>query len=109
MDEINKAQIRTILQQYEQAYDHRDMNQVLSVWPTMLDAGQKKVRQEFRDKKSITLSLSIVDIDLHASTVTCKRTQQWVNADKGGGSLQDQVTFHLSRQGGHWLIDSTVR
>lgn len=111
LEKLDETQIRETLQKFEDAYDRRDINSVLALWPRMPVPAQTKIRQTFQDRKSITSSLTIGKIDLQAdaATVTCKHSMDWVSNDGGRGRAQDQITYKLLRQSGHWVIDSTVR
>jgi hypothetical protein len=110
LDKAENAQISEALQKYEEAYNQRDMNRILAIWPSLPAAAQKSARALFHDLKSFTSTISIGNIDRQGSvaTVNCKRTLEFVGDDGGRGKRQDQVTYRLSKQSGHWLIDSIV-
>ena len=106
----DETDIRNTLQKYEEAYNQRDVDRILQVWPNLSPAAQKRTRDLFRQAKSLTASFSVSNLDITGSsaTVNCKHTLDWVGNEGGGGHTQDQVTYRLSKQSGHWLIESTV-
>lgn len=111
LQKLDETHIRETLQKYEEAYDRHDINTILALWPRIPAATQKKTRQAFQDQKSISSTLAIGKIDLQgdAATVTCKHSVEWVSNDGGQGRAQDQITYRMLKQDGHWVIDSTVR
>jgi len=110
MDKLDDAQIREVLQKFQAAFDHRDMSGILEVWPSYPATTQKATRELFRDLKSFSTSLTIASVDRQGgvATVSCQRTLDWMGVDGGRGRKQDQVTYRLAKQNGHWLIDSIV-
>ena len=55
------------------------------------------------------LTLSIVgDVNIrgNVAVVTCKRIQNVVRPDEGGGLVQDSVEFKLGKQGDRWIVES---
>ena len=86
------------------------MNRILAIWPSLTPAAQKSARTAFHDLKSFTSTISIANIERQGgvAVVNCKRTLEFVGEDGGRGKRQDQVTYRLSKQSGHWLIDSIV-
>jgi hypothetical protein len=106
----DEAQIREALQKYEEAYNHRDMARILSVWPHLSPATEKKLGEFFRNAKTLSLSLAIGKIDITGSSarVNCKRTTDSVSSDGGRGRTEDQATYRLSKESGQWLIESMV-
>jgi len=111
LQKLDETHIRETLQKYTEAYDRRDFEAILALWPNIPVATQKKTRQAFQDNKSISSSLVIGKIDVlgNAAMVNCKHSIEWVSNEGGRGRTQDQITFRMLKQGGHWVIDSTVR
>ena len=111
LQKVDETHIRETLQKYTEAYDRRDFDGILALWPGISAATQKKTRQAFHDDKSIASSLVIGKIDVQGTTATvnCKHSVEWVSNEGGQGRTQDQITFRMLKQGSHWLIDSTVR
>ena len=103
--------IRNALQAYEQAYNHRDLAQLVLLWPTFPPQAQQRTRELFKTAKSINMTLSLGDpkITGNLAEVSCKRTRDIVGADEGGGSIQDSVVFRLSKQNDRWIIESGPR
>jgi hypothetical protein len=104
----NEQQIRELIRQYESAYNRKDLSQMISLWPTFPPIAQQRMQDLFNGAKSVTMTLSVGDpkITGGSAIVICKRTRDIVRADEGGGHTQDQVTFHMTKQGDHWTIES---
>jgi hypothetical protein len=102
-------EIREIVSQYERAYNRKDIEQLISLWPTFPSRSQERTRALFKAAKSISLTLSIVgDVNIrgNVAVVTCKRIQNVVRPDEGGGLVQDSVEFKLGKQGDRWIVES---
>ena len=111
LQKMDETHIRETLEKYTQAYDRRDIDGILALWPNIPAATQKKTRQAFQDEKSITSSLIIGKVEVQGSsaTVSCKHSVEWISNEGGRGRTQDQITFRMLKQSGGWVIDSTVR
>ena len=105
---MDDREIRHIVREYEQAYNQKDINQLLSLWPTFPSRAQQRTRDLFKVSKSISLTLSIGELNItgNVASVTCKRTQNVVGPDESGGLVQDSVTFKMGKQGDHWIVES---
>jgi len=104
----DEADIQSLIEQYSAAYNRKDVDAMVAVWPTFPAASQQRTRELFKVAKSVTmtLALSTPQISGGAASVACKRTRDIVRSDEGGGHSQDSVTFHLTKQNEHWIIDS---
>ncbi len=105
---IDDKQIRDMVRKYEQAYNQKDIDQLLLLWPTFPARAQQRTRDLFKAAKSISMKLSIGELNITGSVavVTCKRTQNVVRPDEGGGLVQDSVVFKMGRQGDRWIVES---
>lgn len=104
----DEADIRSLIEQYSAAYNRKDVDGMVAVWPTFPPATQQRTRELFKVAKSVTMTLTLgaTQISGGAATVACKRTRDIVRSDEGGGHSQDSVTFHLTKQNERWVIDS---
>jgi hypothetical protein len=105
---MNDKQIRDIVGQYEGAYNRKDIDQLISLWPTFPARAQQRTRDLFKAAKSISMTLSIGELNItgNVAVVTCRRTQNVVREDEGGGLVQDSVVFKMGRRGDRWIIES---
>jgi hypothetical protein len=103
-------EIRDVVSRYEQAYNRRDIDQLVSLWPTFSARSQQRTRDLFRTAKSISMTLSIADLKItgNVATVTCNHTESVIRQDEGGGKTQDSVTFKMGKQGDRWMIESEI-
>jgi hypothetical protein len=109
---MDDQQIRGIVRQYERAYNNRDIDQLLSLWPTFPSHAQQRTRDLFKAAKSISMALTIVgelNVTGNIAVVNCKRTQNVVRSDEGGGLVQDSVVFKMGKQGDRWIVESGPR
>jgi hypothetical protein len=104
----DETEIHGLIEQYEAAYNRKDLDGMVSLWPSFPPAVQQRTRQTFKVAKSVTMTLTFGEPQITgpAASVVCKRTRDIVGADEGSGHTQDQVTFRFSRQNDHWIIDS---
>jgi hypothetical protein len=107
----DEKQIRDIIEQYAEAYDRRDLDGLIALWPSFPAVAQQRTRELFKAAKSLSMSFSVGDPQITGSSavITCKRTRDVVRPDEGGGHTQDQVVFHMTKQAGRWMIDSGPR
>ena len=101
--------VLSTLQRFSQAFDHKDADQLSSVWPGLQKQELKKIKDSFRDADSIHMELKPAGeprIDGERATVTCLRSLLYVF--KGGiqKSQQSTVTIELAKQSGSWVIQS---
>jgi len=108
---MDDQQIRGIVRQYERAYNNRDIDQLLSLWPTFPSHAQQRTRDLFKAAKSISMALTIGELNVtgNIAVVNCKRTQNVVRSDEGGGLVQDSVVFKMGKQGDRWIVESGPR
>jgi hypothetical protein len=107
----DENQIRNLIQQYEAAYNRKDLDQMILLWPTFPENSRQRTRDLFKAAKSVTMSVSVGNMEVagDSATVVCRRTRDVVRADGAGEHTQDQATLHFSRQGGGWIIQSAPR
>jgi hypothetical protein len=101
-------QIREVIQNYQEAYNQRNLDRLISLWPSIPAAAQLRLRQNFKAARSVTVTFSVSDphITGNLAAVTCKRSRNQVGQDAGVGYVEDSVAFHLSKESGHWMIES---
>ena len=71
-------EIRNVVSHYEQAYNRRDIDQLISLWPTFPARSQQRARDLFKTAKSISMTLSIADLKItgNVAMVTCSHTEK---------------------------------
>jgi len=105
----DRQQILTVLQRFGQAFEHKDVDELSAVWPSLSKQELKKIKDSFRDASSIRMQLQPsreVQIDGNRATVTCLRSLQFTfpgGVEKGGNS---NVTIQLEKRTANWVIQS---
>jgi hypothetical protein len=99
---LERGAMVRVLKEFQDAYNRKNLRQVLSLWPGCPDPLQKEMRDEFKNDASGVLSLSMVGDptisgDAATAIVTRTRQTQWATA---AGNTQ----FSFKRQNQHWLI-----
>ena len=104
----DEKQIRDIVEQYAAAYNRKDIDGLIALWPTLPPVTQQRTRGLFKAAKSLNLTLSIGDAQIagESAVVTCRRTRDVVRSDEAGGHTEDQIVFRMSKHGDHWTIES---
>ena len=83
----SNPQIDELLERYEAAYDHRNMDELLAVWPSLRDSKDfKKIKDQFdrADILSMQLNLKVENqqpIGSDSAVVQCVRTQDYVQLE----------------------------
>lgn len=96
----DKAEIAHLLQAYQDSYNHRDLQQLVQLWPS---CPTNTLSAMFKEKRSGTLSLSakgppVVKGDVASVTVAITR-----QTETGDSSLS--VPFQFKKQNDHWIIE----
>jgi eukaryotic-like serine/threonine-protein kinase len=97
------------LSRYTSAYQNRSAAALAQVWPTLKKNELKKIGDSFKSASSIRMSLKpLADpvIGGDEATVTCSRTLQYTFSQGSPKPLEDQVTIHLRRENGVWVLQS---
>ena len=107
----DEKDIRSKVDQYADAYNHRDMDKLISLWPTFPASAQLRTRELFKAAKSLNVALAVADLQItgNSAVVTCKRSRDVVRSDEAGGHTQDSVVFRMTKQSDHWMIESGPR
>jgi PEGA domain len=101
--------IRETLQKYEDAYNQKNIEGLIALWPAFPTAMQKRTREQFKNAQSVKLNLRIVgapQILGEKAVVACDRIRDIVNADRTTVHLEGKITFRLTRQNAAWVIEA---
>lgn len=107
----DENEIRTLIQQYEDAYNRKDLDQMISLWPSFPENLRQHSRDLFRTTKSVTMNLAVGNLEIagNSATALCRRTRDIVGADEAAQHTQDQATFRFSKKDERWTIQSAPR
>ena len=105
--EQDKREIENLMGQYRAAYEQRDRNALLGLYPSMSASAQKAIQTKFNSAASVKMDLSMEqpNIDGDQASIKVKQTVTWKQKD-GSESVETppQLTFTLVKKGGRWLI-----
>jgi hypothetical protein len=100
--------ITAVLDQYVAALQAKDLLALKSVWPTLNEAQQKKIRTSFDLTRFHKVQLQVKDIQLATSSaiVNCKRRDQIVTSDAVSFQREGKTLFRFVKKGSGWTIES---
>jgi serine/threonine-protein kinase len=100
-------EVRSVIQRYIDAFEHRDADALQQVWPTLGDR-YNKYKKSFASASSIRMKLETEQIDIAASGATAVATtviaQDYTPKDQRTRSIRDRTVFQLSKSNGTWRI-----
>ena len=95
--------IKQVLQTYQQAYEAKDWNRFVGVWPT---APRVQFQQTFKAADKIHVTLDQKDPLINGDTATVECSQRLELVASGKMSHFDQTKrFTLRRLQGRWFIE----
>ncbi len=106
-EEQDRRDIQSLMNNYKAAYEHRDLNALVALYPTLSAEHQKATQTKFKNASSVTMELSTdqLKIDGEQATIKVSQALKWVQKDGSGSSdIPPPLTFTLTKKGGHWLI-----
>jgi hypothetical protein len=99
------ADIRTLLQRYEQAYDHRDVQTAATLWPSL---DQRALTRAFAslDRQDVSFDRCDIDASEERGSAVCVGTVRYVPSVGRGVEKEGRITwtFDLTRSGEDWRI-----
>jgi hypothetical protein len=109
--ELDDAAIRTLLKGYESAFDTRNADALLKIWPSMGTKEYRKLKDLFAAVSSMSMQVEIRDIEFNGTgdAATANTFMSQSARVGGGGSNQppphkDQAVFDLTKTNGNWII-----
>jgi len=109
--ELDDAAIRTLLKGYESAFDTRNVDALLKIWPSMGTKEYRKLKDMFAAVNSMSMQVQIRDIELSGTgdTATANTFMSQSAKVSGGGGNQppphkDHAVFELTKTNGNWII-----
>ncbi|HWZ78319.1 MAG TPA: protein kinase [Candidatus Sulfotelmatobacter sp.] len=109
--ELDDAAIRVLLKGYESAFDTRNVDALLKIWPSMGTKEYRKLKDTFAALSSMSMQVEIRDIEFSGTgdTATVNTLMSQSARVSGGGGNQppphkDQAVFELTKTNGSWII-----
>jgi hypothetical protein len=101
-------EVRSVIQSYIVAFEHRDADALQQVWPTLGDR-YSKYKKSFASASSIRMKLETEHIDIAAGGATAVATtviaQDYTPKGQRTQTIQNRTVFQLSKSNGTWRID----
>jgi ketosteroid isomerase-like protein len=111
--EQDEGAIRTLVNRYEQAFDSRDADALLKIWPNMGNKKYKDYKNTFAAVSAfhMQVDLGAIDISGTGETATASAILSQTVTVKGGGNEQgkahrDPAVFELTKSNGNWIINN---
>ncbi|MEW6367157.1 MAG: protein kinase [Acidobacteriota bacterium] len=104
-----REEVNQMLQRYARALERKDMGLVLSIWPTLGAAEQRRIQESFKFTRAhdVTISIVAAQLDGGTGTVTCDRVDEIVTTD--GQKVppnRSRPTFVVRKTADGWTIVS---
>ena len=100
--------VRSVIQRYIDAFEHRDADALQQVWPKLGDR-YSKYKRSFASASSIRMKLESEQIDIAAGGDTAVAAtviaQDYTAKGQSTQSIQNRTVFKLSKSNGTWRID----
>jgi ketosteroid isomerase-like protein len=100
-------EVRSVIQRYIDAFEHRDADALQQVWPTLGDR-YTRYKKAFASASSIQMKLQSEQIDIAADGAAAVATtviaQDYTPKGQKPQSIQNRTVFQLSKSNGTWRI-----
>jgi eukaryotic-like serine/threonine-protein kinase len=100
-------EVRSVIQRYIDAFEHKDADALQQVWPTLGDR-YSKYKKSFASASSIRMKLETEQIDIAAGGATAVATtmiaQDYTPKGQRAQSIRNRTVFQLSKSNGTWRI-----
>jgi hypothetical protein len=104
-EELRK--IGQLLRAYESAYNERNLDRIVSLWPSLSPSVQKSTRSLFKDVQSVKFTLKEIgepQISGTTASIVCNRVRDITRSDQTQSHIEGTVTFKLVKHDNSWLI-----
>jgi len=106
--EEEHRKIGQLLQAYALAYNDRNLDRIVSLWPSLSPSAQKSARSLFKDVQSVKFTLREIgepQISGTTASIVCSRVRDITKSDRTQSHIEGSVTFKLVKQSDNsWLI-----
>jgi eukaryotic-like serine/threonine-protein kinase len=100
--------VLAVLERYAQAYQHKNTDELVAIWPTLGKPERKKIADSFKMAESIQMTLRPVGdpaLSGDSAVVTCDRVETFTFQGGVKKDFSGQVTIKLRKQSGTWVIE----
>jgi eukaryotic-like serine/threonine-protein kinase len=100
----DKRAVADVLEQYRHAYEHKNVDELKTIWPGMTDSAVTGLRRVFRDARSVKMTCNIMEgPNIEGDQAVVEFTQ---SLTIGGQQKAAQVVMRLRRVNSVWQIES---
>jgi len=102
--------ILTVLKQYEQAYNHQDIDALSAMWPSWPESKKKATQIKFREAQAVSLTLHVdrhqlvIDESGETASVKGRELLKWTKKDQSTSDDEYPFLIELAYEGGRWII-----
>jgi len=100
----NKEAVLNVLRRYEEAYNRRDLDGIVELYPNILDGVKKAYRDSFRSQEPPKLKLEWEEPEIQGTFASVKGK----STRSGTLSSSSAFTLKLMKQGDRWVIQSGI-
>ncbi len=96
------------LKRYADAYQHKNTDELQTIWPDLAKPDRKKIADSFKSAASIQIELKPSGdptISGDTATVSCERSLLYTFSGGEQKTFADHVTIRLRKKAGTWLIE----
>jgi hypothetical protein len=99
-----KEAVLSVLRHYEDAYNRKDLDGIVALWPSCPEPYKKVYRDSFRSPDAPRLKLELDEPDIQGMVASVK------GRETRSGALSSSSTFtaKLQKQGNKWVIQSGI-
>ena len=106
---VDEAAVRDVIKRYAQAYQQRDADALLQIWPNIGNTRYRKLKSTFEQLAELDFQVDISDVQVSSSgdqaTVNGSLTQtSTVKKGDKGKPRKDPVAFDLAKSSGKWVV-----
>jgi serine/threonine-protein kinase len=99
--------VRELIRRYEQALEARSVDALKRLWPSLPDAQERAMRENFSHARRIDVEISALDISVSGTiaTATFLRRYQVLTDDNQRPVTINRTTLNARRTNGDWVIE----
>ena len=101
---VDREAVRSVLHRYEEAYNRKDLESIVGLYPSCPEGVKRAYRDTFRSTEPSKLKLEWEDPDIQGIVASVKVME----TRSGALSSSSKLTVKLMKQGDKWVIQSGI-
>ena len=104
----SREALSSVLDRYTSALEHRDIDALKAIWPSLDGAQQSALEGDFANARSINVSFADPKIEISGTAATIRGVRHYALRTKDGQQLSSTTvtTLGLRQVGNDWIIES---